>query len=75
MKIYTENVPGNTHAAAHYVNKRGWAEYLLQMETSGNYTICVFRMPTERVNAVRLERGWVGSTPVDFDDPPRRRES
>lgn len=30
-KIYTQNVAGNLHGAARYVNRPGMGQYLLQM--------------------------------------------
>ena len=54
MKIYTENIPGNLHRAATIINKRGWAEHLVQMESNGGqYTVAVFKMPSAYVYEIR----------------------
>lgn len=54
-KIHTENICGNLHSAAVWINKQGWAEYLLQMEFSGGSTLAVFRMPAELVHDIRAK--------------------
>lgn len=70
MKIHTENIPGNIHAAAHWINKRGLAEYLVCMSVSGNYTIAVFKMPNDIVHWLRKHNpSWSPNTAIDFDDP------
>lgn len=70
-KLHTETLPGNLHAAAHEINRRGLADYVLQMEVVGFYTIAVFKMPTALVHKLRAEdRAFTGA--IDFDDPPAR---
>ncbi len=70
FKLYTHNLGGNIHEAARWVNKRGWAEYLLAIEgISGNHTMCVFRMPLEMVNKIREEGNHFD---INEDDPPKR---
>lgn len=53
FKLHTANLPGNLHSAAVIINKWGWAEYLLHMEFGGSNTVCVFRMPAEKVWEIR----------------------
>ncbi len=66
-KIHTTHINGNKHDAATYINKMGWADYLIEMEKSGYYTIIVFRMPTELVHKIREEDISFVSE-VDHDD-------
>lgn len=58
LKLHTENVPGNLHQAAITINSWGWAEYVLAMETVGNYTITVFKMPAAKVHEIRTGNGY-----------------
>lgn len=70
-KVLTQNIAGNRHAAATWVNKQGWAEYLVCFEpVSGGNTIAIFKMPLEMVNKIRAETGY--DTPT-HDDPPQRQ--
>lgn len=66
-KIHTENMPGNMHEAATTINKWGWAEYLIQMDGSGHYTICAFRMPADMVRKIRAASGSYISEPSHDD--------
>lgn len=59
LKLHTENVPGNLHQAAITINSWGWAEYVLAMETVGNYTVTVFKMPAAKVHEIRTGGGYV----------------
>jgi hypothetical protein len=52
-KLHTENIPGNLHMAATTINEWGWAEYVVALDRSGNYTIAVFKMPAEFVKKIR----------------------
>ncbi len=54
-KIHTENIPGNMHQAAIWINKQGWAEYLMQMEFSGSTTVAVFKMPAKMVRDIHAK--------------------
>lgn len=69
MKLHTETIPGNLHESAIIINKSGWAEYLVSMTSdSGHYTIAVFRMPYNMVNAIRSESRSYAANP-SHDDP------
>jgi len=68
MKIHVELVGGNFHSAATFLNKMGYAEYLIQMEGVGNYTHCVLKMPAELVKKIRSESRSYTSDP-SHDDP------
>ena len=73
MKIHTETFGGNYHSAANRVNELGWAEWLIQFNTVGNYTIGVFKMPADMVRKIRSDNpSWM----VDpgFDDPKSKGE-
>jgi len=54
MKLHTQNFGGNLHEAATTINRWGWAEYLIHLESvsSGN-TIAVFKMPAGKVHEIR----------------------
>lgn len=56
-KIHTENIPGNIHNAACWINEQGWAEYLLQLDFSGSghNTVAVFKMPAQMVRDIRAK--------------------
>lgn len=46
MRLITENLQGNWHDAAHFINELGWAEYLVAISPMhGNYTIAMFKVP------------------------------
>ena len=53
MKLHTENFSGNLHEAAVTINKLGWADFVMQMESSGGNTIVVFQMPNSMVHSIR----------------------
>ncbi len=59
MMIYTENFPGNMHTSAVAINKRGLAEYLIQMDTmsSGSGTVAAFRVSDELYE--ELTKDWI----------------
>jgi len=67
-KLHTENIPGNLHAASHWINRRGWGDYVLKMDRAGDYTIVVFRMPAELVYEIRRKSRSFREKP-NFDDP------
>lgn len=56
MKLHTENIGGNLHQAAVWINRQGWAAYVLQMEYTGGSTIAAFKMPKELVHSIRTEK-------------------
>lgn len=46
MKLVSENVGGNLHAAVEYINRAGLADYVLHMDcVSGANTVIVYRVP------------------------------
>lgn len=53
MKLHTETLNGNLFDASTIINKRGWANYLVTLQSSGMYTIAVFIMPDEMVYEIR----------------------
>lgn len=58
MKLYTENVAGNLHQASQTINQM-WpdlVESVIAMDTTGNYTVVVFRVTEEQY--VELTRTW-----------------
>ena len=68
-KIYTHNIDSNVHVAARWINKRGWAEYLIDFDSvSADHTICILKMPLEMVNRIRTEMNYGH---VAEDDPPK----
>ena len=67
MKIHTENIPGNLHSAAVWINRQGWADYLVAAETSGLYTVVMFRMPAKLVHRVRAAQRSIVEN-LHFDD-------
>jgi len=67
IKIHTENISGNLHAAAVWINKQGWAEYLVHMEFSTSYTVAVFKMPAHMVHMIRAKSASYAAEP-DHDD-------
>lgn len=67
MKLHTETIGGNLHEAATFINKMGWADKLVTMNFSGNYTVAVFLMTREEVHLIRANnRSYVA--PFDHDD-------
>lgn len=46
-KLWTENVPGNLHQAAVWVNTFALANQVLAMGGGVNYTVVVFRAPDD----------------------------
>lgn len=67
-KLHTENIGGNLHEAATKINKLGWAEYVIAMDYSGNYTVCVFKMPSYLVKNIRMASPSYAADP-SHDDP------
>ncbi len=53
MKLHTENFGGNLHATAVAINKRGWAEYVVVLQSNPSGTVAVFRMPDDMVHDIR----------------------
>ncbi len=69
MKLHTENIGGNIHKAATFINKMGWAEYLISLYLNGgSYSTAVFRMPDEMVWKIREEDRRYASD-SHHDDP------
>jgi len=53
MKLHTENYSGNLHETAVQINKQGFADYVIAMDSTGRNTVVVFRMPSELVWELR----------------------
>lgn len=68
MKIYIEAFGGNLHSASEHINRLGWAEYLVNMTFTGNYTMCIFCMPAQMVKKLRKDSPHFVGNP-DYDDP------
>lgn len=67
MKLHTENISGNLHEAANYINKKGWADYVIHMSCRSYATQVVFKMPKELVWKIRKEdRCYTGD--IHHDD-------
>lgn len=49
MILLTCHFGGNMHDAATQLNKLDLADYLVQMDMTGNYTICVLKVPNAKV--------------------------
>lgn len=60
-KIHTEVLGGNAYDATGFINKMGWAKYLLSLDSSGRSAVAVFRMPAEMVYEIREK--------ANYDDP------
>ena len=69
-KLHTKNINGNLHEAATWINKMGWADKLVTMDSNGFNTVAVFRMPAHEVYKIRNEDPSYVSAP-NHDDPPR----
>jgi hypothetical protein len=67
-KIHVQVIGGNLFAAATFINKAGWSDYLLQMDYLNGVTRAVLRMPTAMVHALR-EKDAAYISPIDHDDP------
>ncbi len=70
FKIHVDMIGGNLYDSATYINKMGWAEYLVSMSCDApyQYTIVVLRMPRSMVHKIRREsRSYIAN--VDHDDP------
>lgn len=54
LKLHSVNIGGNLHAATTAINRWGWAEYLIHLDSvSGHNTIAIFRMPAQKVWDIR----------------------
>lgn len=54
LKLHSVNIGGNLHAATGAINRWGWAEYLVHLDSvSGSNTIAIFRMPAQKVWDIR----------------------
>jgi len=63
-KIHTENIPGNLHEAATWINRRGWASNLITMHfNGGHYTVAVFRFHEIELHRIRHDN------PSFMEDP------
>ncbi len=62
--IITDNLPGNVHAAAGFINSQpGVAEMLMSLEYSGdNYSTAIFLVERRSVKAFREQMGTWRST-------------
>jgi len=71
MKLHTENVPGNLHEAATWINKQGWAEYVVVMHyVNSSTTVAVFKMPNAMVYKIRANKpGYIPDPHHDDDEP------
>lgn len=49
MILLTFSPAGNMHQAAMYLNEIDLADYLIQMDVVGGYTICVLKVPNAKV--------------------------
>lgn len=71
QKLYTMNMSGSIHQAAATINRWGWAEYLLYLNVPHpGAVIAVFRMPREKVHALRLENNVENPYFDDYVGPP-----
>lgn len=69
-KIRVEHVQGNLYDAATFVNKMGWADYVVSMEYSHQSTGIVMRMPTAVVHDLRrASRSYVSDVNHDTYQP------
>jgi hypothetical protein len=68
MKLHTENYGDNLHATANAINKKGWGEYVVVMQSNGMSTQVVFKMPAEMVYKIRKENRSYCMDP-HHDDP------
>jgi hypothetical protein len=68
MKIHIKMFDGNYHTAVARINELDWAEYLVQLDTIGNYTIGIFKMPADKVYVIRGNNHAFIADP-HFDDP------
>lgn len=70
MKLHTENVPGNLHEAATWINEKGWADYVVVMRyINTSTTIVVFKMPNAMVYKIRAnDPSYIGD--IHHDDEP-----
>ena len=73
MKLHTENIGGNLHSAATYINRQGWADYVIHMDSVRYNTIVVFKMPDELVWKIRGENKSPDYDP-HHDDPRKSFE-
>lgn len=68
FQIITENVPGNQHAAAQYINESGLADYLIQLDYSGGgSSIAIFKVPAVMAPQVRR---WMNVLPEHIQNKP-----
>lgn len=72
FQLVTENIPGNLHAAASYINKFGLADYVIALDYSGRATIAVYRVPAKL--APRL-REWMNILPEHRENPPLSKDA
>jgi hypothetical protein len=53
------NFGDNTHGAVKRLNELGWADYLVQIHSSGFNSIIVLRLPADVLKAAQdLKRVW-----------------
>lgn len=71
MMLHSETIVGNTHQAIRYINKRGWADYVISLHTTGFNTVAVYRMPAGMVIKAREEVSYLdptGDFPDDYEE-------
>jgi len=68
-KLHTANYGGNLHETAVAINKQGWAEYVVVMQSSGMSTQVVFKMPAHMVYAIREQSPSYANDPHHDDVP------
>lgn len=57
--LYSMNFGDNTHGAVKRLNELGWADYLVQIHSSGFNSIIVLRLPADVLKAAQdLKRVW-----------------
>lgn len=61
--IITDNLPGNVHQAAGFINEVGVADYLLSLQyDGGNYSTAVFRVERHQAKSFLEKLGKWGCT-------------
>ncbi len=55
MILLTENLVGNLHEAAHTINRRGLADYVLTMHYSHGNTVIVYRVQRDHPMVLEQE--------------------
>lgn len=58
-QLVSTNVPGNIHHATEWINCTGLARYVIHLESSGNNSIAVFKVPADKAPAIRKALGQI----------------